>query len=440
MEIIQVIGILLAIVFIIYAAMKGFNIIVVAPIAAIIVILTNQMDFFPSLVGAEKSYMTGLTGFVVNFFAVFLLGSILAKYIDVSGAAQSIAQKVLEKTGTDKPFPVLVAIFLISALLTYGGISLFVVIFVLIPLAKPLFKQLNIAWNLVLIPVTLGFGTFTMTMLPGTPSIQNVVPTAYLGTSLTAAPLLGIIGTIVAIAFTLWYMNAMLKKSIARGETFADFDLSDSTEKEIKKDLPSFFVSVLPIVLLIVIILVGSTFKIGNILLIGLAIAIIVSVIIFNKYIPNQKAVINEGATGSIMPVILTSSAVAFGVLITIAPGFSYISEFILGIPGNPLISLSVASAVFGAITGSSSGALGIVMQAFGQSYLDMGINADVIHRVSAIASSVLTIMPHTGVVLTLFALTGLNHKNGFKYQFIGMTGANLLALIAVIIAAIIIY
>lgn len=191
---------------------------------------------------------------------------------------------------------------------------------------------------------------------------------------------------------------------------------------------------------MIVIILVGSTFKVGNILIIGLVVAIIVSAFVFNKYIPNQKALINEGASGSIMPVFLTSSAVAFGVIITLAPGFKFISDTILGIPGNPLISLSVASAVFGAITGSSSGALGIVMQAFGQSYLDMGINADVIHRVSAIASSVLTIMPHTGVVLTLFALTGLNHKNGFKYQFIGMTCVNLLALLAVILAAIIIY
>ncbi|WP_442857530.1 GntT/GntP/DsdX family permease, partial [Bacillus sp. mrc49] len=217
--------------------------------------------------------MTGLTGFVVNFFAIFILGSILAKYIDVSGAAQSIAEKVLEKTGTEKPFPVLVAIFFISALLTYGGISLFVVIFVLIPLAKPLFKQLNIAWNLVLIPVTLGFGSFTMTMLPGTPSIQNVVPTAYLGTSLTAAPLLGMIGSVVAIAFTLWYMNSMLKKSMAKGETFADFDVSGS-EGDVKKELPTVFISILPILLLIVIILVGSTFKVGNILIIGLVVAI----------------------------------------------------------------------------------------------------------------------------------------------------------------------
>ncbi|MEH7180976.1 GntP family permease [Neobacillus vireti] len=439
MDIIQVIGILLGIIVVIYGAMKGFSILIVAPIASIIVIITNQLDFFTSLIGKENSYMTGLTDFVINFFAVFLLGAILAKYIDKSGAAQSIAQKILEKTGTKNPFSVLVALLIITAILTYGGVSLFVVIFVLIPLAKPLFKQLNIAWNLVTIPIQLGLGTFTMTMLPATPSIQNVVPTAYLGTTLTAAPLLGIIGAVVAAAFGLWYMKFTLNKSIANGETFADFNVKESDE-ELQKEIPSFFLSIIPILLLIAIIIVGSVLKVPNIIVIGLAAAVIVSAILFKKYIPSQKAVINEGASGSIMPVFFTSSAVAFGVIITFSPGFKYISDFILNMPGNPLISLSVASALFGGITGSASGALGIVMQAFGQSYLDMGLNPEVIHRVSAVASSVITLMPHNGAVLTFLALTGLTHKNGFKYQFIAVTGANLLALFAVLITAIIIY
>jgi H+/gluconate symporter-like permease len=440
MEIVQVIGILLGIALIIYGAMKGFSILVVAPIASIIVILTNQLDLFSALIGKENSYMTGLAGFVINFFAVFLLGSILAKYIDKSGAAQSIAQKILEKTGTKNPFSVLVALLIITAVLTYGGVSLFVVVFVLIPLAKPLFKQLNIAWNLVTIPIQVGLGTFTMTMLPATPSIQNVVPTAYLGTTLTAAPLLGIIGSVVALGFGLWYMKFTLNKSLARGETFADFNVKEETSEELKSQIPPFLISILPIVILIAIIIAGSVLEVPNIIVIGLTASVIISAILFNKYIPNQKSVINEGASGSIMPVFFTSSAVAFGVVITIAPGFKYISDFILNIPGNPLISLSVASALFGGITGSASGALGIVMEAFGQSYLDMGLHPDVIHRVSAIASSTITLMPHNGAVLTFLALAGLTHKNGFKYQFVAVTGANVLALIAVLIAAIIIY
>lgn len=438
METIQIIGILIAIVCIIYGAMRGVSILVLAPVCTIIVIVTNQMPFFDSLLAGD-SYMTGLADFVVNFFAVFALGAILAKYMEASGAAQTIANRILKITGTEKPYPVLVGLFLITAVLTYGGISLFVAIFVLIPLARPLFKRLNLAWNLVPIPITLGFGTFTMTMLPGSPSIQNVVPTAYLDTSLTAAPVLGIVGSAVAIVFSLWFIHFTMKKSLTKGTTYADFEETGTSEK-LKEKIPPLGAAVLPLVLLILIILIGSYFEVPQIILIGLTAAIIVSALVFYKYIPDRISVLNEGASGSVMPILLTSSSVAFGVVITLAPGFAFISDFILGIPGDPLISLSIASTIFGGITGSSSGALGIVLQAFGDNYLAMGIHPDVIHRVSAIASSVLTVMPHSGVILTMFALTGLNHKNAFINQFLGMTAANLLALIVVILMATFIY
>lgn len=432
-------GILIAILVIVIMAMKGFSIIFIAPVASIIVILTNGMDFFQSLIGTEASFMTGLTGFIINYFAVFLLGAILAQYIEKSGAAQSIAQQVLKITGTDKPFPVLVAVFLISAILTYGGISLFVVLFVVIPLAKPLFKQLNIAWNLIVLPVFLGIGTFTMTMLPGTPSIQNVVPTTYLGTTLTAAPLIGVVATIVAIGTGIWYMRRALTKSIKNKEVFK-VDEKNEKQIELKEKIPSFFLSILPILVLIVIIFVGSAMKVDNIVLIGLGAAVILSAILFHKYIPSHKEAVSLGANGSVMPIFFTSASVAFGVVITLAPGFQAISDFILGIPGNPLISLTIASSALGAITGSASGGLGIAMEAFADSYLAMGVNPDAMHRISAIASAVFTGLPHSGAVLSLFALTGLTHKNGFKYAFIIMTVPNLLALIAALLLGIFLY
>ncbi|MDK6298220.1 GntP family permease [Staphylococcus caprae] len=438
METIGTIGIILGILFIIYLAMKGYSILIIGPIASIIVILTNRLPFFDSLIGTKDSYMTGLAGFIISFFGVFLLGSLLAKYMDQSGAAQSIAETIISKVGTSNPYSILVAIFIITAILTYGGISLFVVVFVLVPLAKPLFKELDIAWNLIGIPIMLGLGTFTMTMLPGTPSVQNVVPTKYLGTTLTAAPLLGIIGTIVAIAFGLWYMKFALKKSIAKGETFSDFNLNIDESQPTHKETPNIILSILPIIVLIAINIIGSAFKVDNIILIGLAVSIILSALIFHKYIPVHKSVINEGAISSVTPMFLTASAIAFGTVVTLAPGFNSIKSLILNIPGNPLISLSVASALFGVITGSASGSLGIVMHAFGKQYVDMGIDPEVIHRVATMSSSIFTVMPHTGFVLTFFALTGLNHKNGFKYLFITNTGSNLLALIVVILASLV--
>ncbi|PMB95677.1 hypothetical protein CJ234_06490 [Staphylococcus sp. UMB0328] len=438
MEILGTLGIILGILFIIYLSMKGYSILIVGPIASIIIILTNGLPFFNSLIGTKESYITGLAQFIISFFGVFLLGSLLAKYMDQSGAAQSIAEKIISMVGTNNPYSILVSIFIITAILTYGGISLFVVVFVIVPLAKPLFQKLDIAWNLICIPIMLGLGTFTMTMLPGTPSVQNVIPTKYLGTTLTAAPLLGIIGAIVATIFGLWYMKYALNKSLAKNESFDDFNTRHLDTEQARKQTPHFYLSILPIVVLIVINIIGSIFKIDNVILIGLAVSILLSALLFNQHIKIHREVINEGSNSALAPMFLTGSAIAFGTVVTLAPGFDSIKSLILNMPGSPLISLSIASAIFGVITGSASGSLGIVMHAFGKQYVDMGINPDVIHRVATMSSSIFTVMPHTGVVLTLFALTGLNHKNGFKYLFITNTGANLSALIVVILVSLI--
>lgn len=438
MEFLGTLGIILGILLIIYLSMKGYSILIVGPIASIIIILTNGLPFFNSLIGTKESYITGLAQFIISFFGVFLLGSLLAKYMDQSGAAQSIAEKIISMVGTNNPYSILVSIFIITAILTYGGISLFVVVFVIVPLAKPLFQKLDIAWNLICIPIMLGLGTFTMTMLPGTPSVQNVIPTKYLGTTLTAAPLIGIIGAIVATIFGLWYMKYALNKSLANNESFDDFNTSHLDTEQTRNHTPHFYLSVLPIVVLIIINIVGSIFKIDNIILIGLAVSILLSALLFNKHIKVHREVINEGSNSALSPMFLTGSAIAFGTVVTLAPGFDIIKSLILNMPGNPLISLSIASAIFGVITGSASGSLGIVMHAFGKQYVEMGIDPDVIHRVATMSSSIFTVMPHTGVVLTLFALTGLNHKNGFKYLFITNTGANLSALIIVILASLI--
>lgn len=439
MEILGLLGILLAIGLIIYLAAKGYNIIFVAPILSILIVVTNGMDFFPSIVGKESSYITGLAGFVINMFAVFLLGSILAKYMEKSGAAQSLAVKVISVTGKNNAYAVLIGVFLISTMLTLGGVSLFVLLFVLIPIAKPLFKELNIPWNLISIPTMLGMGTFTMTMLPGTPSLQNVVPTTYLGTTLTAAPVVGIVATIAAIAFGLWYMKFALNRAIKKGQTFADF-CDDASVAEVRTDIPPFFVSILPMLVLVAIVVGGSFLKIDNVILIGLVAAILLSALLFKKYTPKQKEVLNEGAISSITPLFFTASTVGFGVVLAMAPGFETIKNLILNMPGDPLISLSTAALAIGAITGSSSGAIGIVLEAFADNYLALGVSAEAMHRVGLIASAVVNAMPQSGVVLTFLALTGLTQENGFKPLFIIMTGANLVALIAALITAFIIY
>ncbi|MGX7351642.1 hypothetical protein RU97_GL001059 [Enterococcus canis] len=444
MSIIGSIGVLLGVIAIIYFSLKEINIIIAAPLATIIVVLLNRMDIVTSLLGKDpNNYMGALSNYILNYFAIFLLGSILAKLMETSGATTSIADFILKKVGYENPYRVLVAIFIISLILTYGGISLFVVMFAVLPLARSLFKKMDLAWNLIQVPLWLGIATVTMTVLPGTPAIQNVIPIQYLNTSLTAAAVPSILGSIGCILFGLFYMKYTLKKSQAKGETFATYTKSQDVEVT-ERELPGFFTSISPLLVLVLLAISGSAlgneFIKKNIIYAALIAGIVLALILFYRFIPEKINSISVGAAGSIGPIFATASAVAFGAVVMIAPGFGLFSNLILNIPGSPLISLTVLTSAMSAITGSSSGALGIVMPNFAEYYLSTGLNPEMIHRVAAVASNILTIVPQSGVLLTFLSLTGLNHKNGFKQTFITVSVGTLIAEIIIIIVGSIMY
>ncbi|HFI0632884.1 TPA: GntP family permease [Streptococcus suis] len=429
MEILAILGVLLAVVAIIYWTSKNLHVIVAAPLASLIIILTNQMNVLEVMLGQEKSYMTGLAGFLISNFAIFMLGSILARYMEASGATQTIANSILKLMGKDSPYKGLLAITLIASILTYGGVSIFVVIFTLLPLSRPLFKELNINWALFPIPVFLGAGTYTMTTLPGAPSIQNVIPTKVLGTSLTAAPLISLAASLTLLVFGLLYMGYCLKKSLANGETYTEEE--DEVAVMVADKKPNLFLSVLPLISL-----VGTIFllnKMPNVLAVGLLVSILLSALIFYPYLPNQKEILNTAATASIVPAFATSSTVAFGTVLTLSTGFAFIQDWIQQIPGSPLISLSVSTALVSGIIGSSSGAVGIASNNFLPAYLEMGINPEILHRVVVVASAILTVVPQSGVMITFHNLSKLSMKRGLKYSFVLVTVGHILALMVIL-------
>ncbi|HEL0640211.1 TPA: GntP family permease [Streptococcus equi subsp. zooepidemicus] len=432
MEFLGPIGVLLGIIAIVYFSLNEIHITIAAPMATILVVLLNSMPLVESILGKEpNNYMGALGGYIMSYFAIFLLGSILAKLMEVSGATVSIAEFILKKVGYQNPYRILVAIFIISAILTYGGISLFVVMFAVLPLARSLFKKMDLSWNLIQVPLWLGIATFTMTILPGTPAIQNVIPIQYLNTSLTAALVPSILGSVGCIAFGLFYMKRCLTKSLEVGENYATYT-SQTNEDTTERVLPPFVASILPLALLIAIAITGSLlgneFVKKNIIYVALLAGIISAIVLFNKYIDQKIATLSIGASGAVGPIFATASAVAFGSVVTAASGFGVFSDVILNIPGPPVISLTVLTSAMAAITGSSSGALGIVMPNFAQYYLDAGVSPEIIHRVAAVASNILTIVPQSGVFLTFLSLTGLSHKNGFKQTFITVFGSTLVA------------
>lgn len=431
MTFIAILGVLLAIVAIVYWTSRNVHVIIAAPLASLIIILTNRMDMLTNMLGTEHSYMAGLAGFLVNNFAIFMLGSILARYMEMSGATQTIANSILKLMGKNSPYKGLLAITLIASILTYGGVSIFVVIFTLLPLSRPLFKELNINWALFPIPVFLGAGTYTMTTLPGAPSIQNVIPTKVLGTSLTAAPALSILASLTLLIFGLVYMAYCLKRSQARGEGY--------TEKEeetaiLRDKAPNLFWSILPLVSLI-----GTIFlfnKLPNVLAVGLLVSIVLSAVIFKAYLPDQKEILNTGATASVIPAFATSSTVAFGTVLTLSSGFALIQDWIQQIPGSPLLSLSISTALVSGIIGSSSGAVGIASNHFLPTYLEMGINPELLHRVTVVSSAILTVVPQSGVMITFHHLSKLSMKRGLKYSFVLVTVGHILALLVILLFA----
>lgn len=439
MDILGTLGIIIGLIAIVYLTTKGFNAIVAAPVAAMLVIVLNRMPFFASLVGTEGSYIASMAGFLVTNFAVFFLGSILAKYMEKTGATVTIANSILNLVGAENPYSVMVALFFVSALLTYGGVSMFVVTFALIPMARPLFKRLNLSWNLVTVPIFAGMATFTLSMLPGTPASSNFIPSNALGTPLTAAPVIGIIVSLIVIVYVLIYMKYALNKSLKNGETYEKMGLSTDDNVELStNNLPNIWVSLAPLVSLIAIIIVFS--HVANIVLIALTVAILMAAVLMNKQLESQKTTLNDGAVGSVMPTLSTAFTVAFGATLTSAPAFLAIQQSILNIPGNPLISLAVATVLLSFVTGSSVGTVGIVMNSFAKTYLEMGVPAVLIHRISAIAGGVFGVMPHTGLVIVYNNVAKLDLKSSFKYQFMTVNVGHFIALIVSLILSGILY
>lgn len=246
---------------------------------------------------------------------------------------------------------------------------------------------------------------------------------------MTAAPVISLAASFTLLVFGLLYMAYCLKKSLANGETYTEEE--DETAVVVADKTPNQFLSVLPLFSLIGTIFLMS--KTPNVLAIGLLVSILLSALMFYPYLPNQKEILNAATTASIVPAFATSSTVAFGTVLTLSAGFTVIQEWIQQIPGSPLISLSVSTALVSGIIGSSSGAVGIASSNFLPAYLEMGIHPELLHRVVVVASAILTVVPQSGVMITFHNLSKLSMKRGLKYSFVLVTVGHILALMVVL-------
>ncbi len=433
----SVIGIIFSLAFIVILALRGWHIIVIAPLAVLLVSILSNMNIMETLYGP---YMKGFTNYAGKFYLIFLAGSLFGKFMEDSQAARSIADGILKVIGRESPMRVLLAISLVSLCLTYGGVSLFVVIFAVIPISRPLFKEMNLPWHLWLAPFAFGGASLTMTMLPGTPQIQNIIPTKYMASTTYSAPLVGLTGAVVVIIFNLLYFRYILRKSKERGETYEDPPAGVlGAGVAASGPMPNVFLSLVP-PLVVLILLNFNIPYIKRDAVIALAGGVLTCIVLFWKYYPNIVDTLSKGALNVVVPIVNTCADVGYGMSVAATTGFKLVSSWLLAIPGNPVISLAIATNIMAAITGSASGGLGIIMETLVPKYLAMGLSPDLIHRIAAMASGGFDAMPHNGVVITTLAVAGLTHKNAYKHLFFGHVVADTLGLIVALPVGIWIY
>ncbi|HHY13698.1 MAG TPA: GntP family permease [Thermoanaerobacterales bacterium] len=427
-------GIFLGLALLMILAYRGYSIVWVAPLTAGVVALTGGL---PLLDAYKDTYMTGFVGFTKSWFPVFMLGAIFGYLMDYTGAAKSVAQWLTKLFG---PKRAILGVVIGCAVLTFGGISLFVVVFAMYPIALALFREANISRSLIPGCIAFGSFTFTMTAIPGTPQIQNLIPMEYYGTDPTAAPIMGIVAAAFMLISGYAYLSWRQRRLEAAGIGFTEAKNVEVTETNDEEELPSPLLSLLPLITVIVTLNVLKWDIIAALLS-----GIILSMLLNYKLMKGFPDAITKGAVGSMTAIINTSAAVGFGTVVRAVPGFQNLTELVLGIRGNPLISEAVAVNVLAGATGSASGGMGIALEALSGKYLELasqvGLSPEALHRVASLASGGLDTLPHNGAVLTLLAVTGMTHKESYLDIFVTSVLLPILSAVpAIILAALGIY
>jgi len=437
--------VLLALGLLIVVAYRGHSVILFAPVAALLaVLLTDPGLVAPVYVGV---FMDKMVQFIKLYFPVFMLGALFGKLIEISGFARAIVAATIRLMGKERA---MLSIVVVCAALTYGGVSLFVAVFAVYPFAAELFRQLDIPKRLIPGTIALGAFSFTMDSLPGTPQIQNIIPTTFFRTTTWAAPWMGTIGAVFILIAGLSYLEWRRRRAAAAGEGYGQHT-SNEPEHETANGgaMPNAWVAVLPLVIVAVSNklltgwipqLYGKTYTVAlpglahpvtadvgpvvaiwaveAALLIGIATVLAFAWRrVMRSFVDGSKSAI----AGALLAAMNTASEYGFGAVIAALPGFAVVAHALKGIP-NPLLNEAVTVTVLAGITGSASGGMSIALAAMAEQFIQSaqaaGIPMEVLHRVAAMASGGMDTLPHNGAVITLLAVSGLTHRQAYADIF----------------------
>jgi H+/gluconate symporter-like permease len=410
----SMVGLIGGLVLLIVLTMRGMNLFIAAPLCALLVAVFSELPLFPQLVNEGQAnlvgnYMAGFSGFVQSWYLMFLLGAIFGKVMEDSGAADSVSKWIVDKIGIKHAA---LAVVVACAVLTYGGVSLFVVAFSVYPMAVSLFKQANLPRRFI--PAALAFGSVTFTMTSaGSPEIQNWIPIEYLKTSPYAGWEVSLIVAVFMAVFGYWWLKRMITKAVARGEGFV---VREGDPEQSNRVLPHPAAGVIPLVVVLIVSFVFHDSLKQSALIVALLGGVIAVYVLNRKYFKNFGNALSEGTLGALLALGNTAAVVGFGGVAKAVPAFSLAVETITNIPGSPLIGSAIAVSVIAGMTGSASGGQAIALPLIAPHYLDMGVNPEALHRVVSISSGALDSLPHNGyVVTTIRAICGETHQDAYN-------------------------
>lgn len=426
-------GLLAGLALLIYLAMRGVNILFASLLCGLVVAATNGLTIHEAF---STHYATGPLGtfsFAGRFFLLFIAGAVFGRIMGESKAATSIALALVNRLGAHRALTITV---IASAGLTYSGVVVYVVIFAMYPLGLSLLKEADIPKRLFCAALALGGATFTLTALPGTPSIQNVIPSVALGTDLFAAPVLGLTGGAIMFVLGMFYLERQRIAAKEAGEGF-DPGPNDKVDNIIASDdMPKWQVALVPLVVVLGIILlprlvstmglapesggIAELIKFANSQPVfwpslALVIGSVLASSLFNNLRGRTLEVFGEGTNDAVMPLFNTAAVIGFGGIVVQTIGFQDFSSAMLNSGLPPKLSAFASISVVSAITGSASGGLQIFMTTMADSYIAMGIPVDELHRIVAIASGSFDTLPHCGGVIAMLTITQLTHKQAYR-------------------------
>ncbi|TMP26743.1 citrate transporter [Pseudoalteromonas rubra] len=406
----SLLGLIGALALLIGLTLRGVNLFIAAPLCALIVALTSDIAIFNGTSGQPfvSLYMAGFAGFLQAWFLMFLLGSLFGKFMEDTGAADAIAHYVIGKIGMK--YAVL-AVVLACALLTYGGVSVFIVAFSVYPMALSLFKDANLPRRFI--PAVLAFGSVTFTMTSaGSPEIQNWIPIKYLGTSPYAAWQESLVVAIFMAGLGYMLLSWMIRRAVANGESFV---ARQDDPEQVQRRLPHPITGLLPLLVVLILSFTLHGALQQNALIVALLGGVLTILAINFKHFRDLSQAVNLGTTGALVAIGNTAAVVGFGAVAKGTPAFNEAVALMTSIPGNELLGAAIAVSVIAALTGSASGGQAIALPLVAPHYLDLGVDANQLHRVVAISSGALDTLPHNGyVVTTVRAICGEKHQDAY--------------------------